>query len=104
MASKACSRCNLIKSVNDFNHDSYSNDGFQHKCKLCNVEVVRIWRNNNCDHVREQKRNYYANNPSARIGNNIHQILKNILRRGCYSTRTEQIIGLNKTTYLEWLS
>jgi len=27
-----------------------------------------------------------------------------ILRRGCYSTRTEQIIGLNKQTFLEWLS
>jgi len=26
------------------------------------------------------------------------------LRRGSYSTRTEQIIGLNKQTYLEWLS
>jgi len=73
-------------------------------CKSCNDEVRREWRENNRHHVNEQKRNDYANNAQRRISNNIHQILKNILRRGCYSTRTEQIIGLNKTTYLEWLS
>jgi len=34
----------------------------------------------------------------------MHYILYNNLKRGIYSAKTEQIIGLNKPTYLEWLS
>jgi len=34
----------------------------------------------------------------------MHAKLNHILRRGIYSARTEQIIGLSKPLYLEWLS
>jgi len=34
----------------------------------------------------------------------MHVRLWSILRRGIYSARTEEIIGLNKPTYLEWLT
>jgi len=104
MASKACSRCNVIKPTHEFNHDSYSNDGFHHKCKTCNVEVRREWVNNNSEYVKEHNRNYYATSPQRRIGRNIHDRLNRILRREIYTNRTQEIIGLNMQTYLEWLS
>jgi len=34
----------------------------------------------------------------------MHRKLNHLLHRGTYSARTEAIIGLNKPTYLEWLS
>jgi len=104
MASKVCSRCNVIKSVSDFNHDSYSSDGYKYKCKSCSVQLYKEWRNNNREHYNEHNRNYYATTPQRRISKSMHNKLMNTLRRGIYSARTEQIIGLNMTTFLEWLS
>jgi len=99
---KQCGRCNLIKSVCDFNRST--RDGYMSKCKVCCVEDKREWVNNNREHVNEYLRNSFATNPSARIANNMHRRLNHILHRGSYSTRTEHIIGLNKPTYLEWLN
>jgi len=104
MASKFCSKCNVTKSVNDFNRKSASHDGYQSHCKSCNVEINQIWNNNNRDHLNERVRNYIATNPKARISKNIHRILNHILKRGSYYVRTQEIIGLTKPQYLEWLS
>jgi len=76
MASKICSKCNVIKFVNDFNKRSASNDGYQSKCKVCNVEVIRIWENNNRDRLNERKRYYIATNPSEQISKKIHDKLQ----------------------------
>jgi len=103
-ATKQCSRCKITKPTYEFNHDSYSTDGFYHKCKACNVKHTKEWVNNNREYYNEQARIRIATNPQHKISRNMHHRLWNILRHGCYSTRTEQIIGLNKQTYLEWLS
>jgi len=104
MTSKMFSKCQVTKPIYEFNHDSYANDGYHHKCKQRAVEQVRQWRENNRDHFNENARNRTANNLQHKISKNMHNKLWSILRRGCYSTRTKQIIGLNKQTYLEWLS
>jgi len=104
MASKLCSRCNVIKSVNDFNKKAASRDGFQSHCKACNVEINQNWNNTNRDRLNLQKQNLKERNPNVRISNNMHTRLRSILHRGIYSARTEQIIGLSKPLYLEWLS
>jgi len=104
MASKMCNTCNTIKLLCDFNKSSSTSDGYRYECKTCNAENVKEWRINNRDHVREHGRNYIATNPSAKIGRNIHDRLNRILRRVNYSVRTQEIIGLNMQTYLEWLS
>jgi len=70
MASKVCGRCNLIKSVNDFNKMAASRDGYQSKCKSCSVELRREWNESNRDRLNERGRNYYANNPQRRISEN----------------------------------
>jgi len=104
MASKMCGKCQATKSVCDFNKSSLTSDGYRFECKTCHVEEVRQWRENNREHVNDYFSNRRAINPQHQICNNMHVRLNSILRRGSYSTRTEQIIGLNKTTYLEWLS
>jgi len=65
---------------------------------------VRQWRENNKDYYNENARIRRATNPQLRISINMHRRLNSILRRGHYSFRVEQIIGLNQLTYLEWLS
>jgi len=101
MASKFCNKCQLTKQTYDFNHRSDTADGYMYICKKCNVEVMKQWRDANRDYVKARERNRIATNPQCRINHNTHTKLNNILKRGHYSLRTEQIIGLNKPTYLE---
>jgi len=104
MASNFCNKCEITKPTYEFNHRSNTADGFQYMCKACNIEQKQQWRENNREHFNEHNLNYYGTNPQLRIYQNMHKKLWSILRRGCYSNITEQIIGLNQPTYLEWLS
>jgi len=104
MASKYCTKCQLTKSVNDFNKKTAAVDGFQTYCKSCSVEVGRKWNENNRERLNARNRNNTATNPQLRIGNNKHQKLRDLLRRGSYTTRTLQIIGLSKVQFLDWIS
>jgi len=100
---KLCSRCRNIKSANDFNHDEYARDGYQHKCNTCNVEVRQQWVKVRLNRYNEYHRNRTATNEQHRITNQIHNILNWLLKRGSYSIRTEQIMGLHKWKFLDWL-
>jgi len=102
MASKLCGRCNLIKSVNDFNRST--RDGYMSKCKVCCIEYNRQWVNDNRDQVKQRERNRYATNPQRRISINMHVKLNHILKRGIHSARTEEILGMPRGLYLDWLS
>jgi len=73
-------------------------------CKTCSGEHVKQWRDANTDRFNEQNRIKYVTNLQAKISKSMHNKLNKILRRGIYTTRTEQIIGLNMTIFLEWLS
>jgi len=90
--------------VCDFNKSSSTSDGYRYESKSCNAELKKEWVNINRDHVNEYVRNRLATNPSAKIGKNIHDRLNRILKKGIYTNRTEQLIGLNMQTYLDWLS
>jgi len=104
MASKFCKKCQLTKSVNDFNKSISTQDEYRYNCKTCNAENVKQWRSINKNHAHEQRRIYYHTNLQGRTTENVHNRLNIILKRSNYSVRTEQIIELNKPTYLEWLS
>jgi len=103
-ATKFCSKCQLTKFTYEFNHRSDTADGFQYKCKQCSVEQRKQWNDANINYVNEKKRNSYATNLQVKINNNMHGRLNRILRRGIYSSRTEQIIGLSHVQFLEWIS
>jgi len=66
-------------------------------------DYVKQWRINNRNYVNEQKRNCYATNPKVRISKNIHTRLMNTLRRGIYTRKTAEIIGLSEVQWLDWL-
>jgi len=103
MASKMCSKCQVTKPTYDFNHKLNTPDGFRYECKSCNSEILKQWRINNRDHVNEQYRNKYATNQRVKINRNMHDRLRNTLRRGIYTHRTAEIIGLTEVQWLDWL-
>jgi len=104
MASKFCTRCELTKSTNEFNKSASTRDGFGYECKIFNSKRARQWQRDIRERYNEQKRNLLINNPNIKVSNNMHSRLNSILKRGAYTTRTEQIIRLSKVQYLEWLS
>jgi len=101
MTSKLCGRCNVTKSVNDFKKMTAARDGLQSYFKVCSVEVNQIWNENNRDRLNDRKRNRYDNNPQCQISRKIHDRLNKIIRRGSYSLRTEEILGISKGLYLD---
>lgn len=42
--SKKCSKCKTEKLLNEFNKDISTKDGLQHKCKLCQADAMRQYR------------------------------------------------------------
>jgi hypothetical protein len=49
---KTCSKCKLIKPLNDFSKNKSSNDGFQHYCKECKKIIDISYRNKNKDKIK----------------------------------------------------
>ena len=52
-----CGKCREIKDVSCFNKDKSKKDGVQTKCKQCDNERCRQWRESNPDYVHQ----YYEN-------------------------------------------
>jgi 5-methylcytosine-specific restriction endonuclease McrA len=44
---RRCSICSEIKDLSDFGKDSSRTDGYDTRCKLCNVQRQRVHRKNN---------------------------------------------------------
>ena len=55
---KLCHRCNQSKRDGEFSKDPQNNDGLKNKCKLCNAELVRKYREEHPDVVRETQSRY----------------------------------------------
>jgi len=101
-ATKYCGSCKADKSVNEFNRSTRR--GYDYRCKQCSIEYVREWTANNRARANERERIRYATNPQHRISQNMHTKLNDILRRGSYTERIKQIIGLTQVQFLEWIS
>lgn len=58
---KYCTQCKEVKSFEDFytTNSRFSPDGFAAHCKTCNTKVVRGWRKDNPDQLKEYRRQYY---------------------------------------------
>jgi len=99
-----CSKCEDMKLTSEFERKTSSKDGYQSYCKMCGDEYVQQWKENNRDHINSQKRIRYSTIPQIRIYQSVHDRLKNNLRRGRYTRRTEQINGLTQVQFMDWLS
>jgi 5-methylcytosine-specific restriction endonuclease McrA len=65
-ASKKCSKCGQIKSLEDFSRDRSAKDGLQSACKGCRRLVVEEWRRKNPDKVRAYSKMYQRENADQR--------------------------------------
>ena len=71
---KQCSKCNVVKSINEFNKRANTIDGTQYNCRDCqnksslewrqnNPDYVKKWRQNNPDYVKKYNLEWRQNNP-----------------------------------------
>jgi len=54
MSNKKCNICHKIKSILEFGKDKYTKDSHGHRCKKCNKERNKKWRESN-----KEKRSIY---------------------------------------------
>lgn len=57
---KTCIKCKKIKTLDSFNKDSASKDGFRGKCKECRRFDTKKYRLKNSKLINEKKRTHYA--------------------------------------------
>lgn len=65
MQTKACRKCGEQKPLDQFSRKASAKDGLQHKCKSCESETRKLWRENNIDRDTASKAAYYAEHRSA---------------------------------------
>ena len=53
--SKTCWMCAEKLPIEMFGQDKTRNCGIQSKCRLCNAEMVRQWREENCQRIRDKR-------------------------------------------------
>ena len=60
--SKACTKCGVVKPLDDFHRDKRSPDGRRSDCKECVREYKRRYLEENRDKERERNRRYHEEN------------------------------------------
>ena len=70
---KKCTKCNEIKSLDNYHKDKSKKDGHRGQCKKCELEKKKIYYQDNKDKRHEYERVRYHENEEVRI--------KKILRR-----------------------
>ena len=123
MIEKQCTKCNIVKSINEFSKRIASNDNLQNKCKSCERTYVQQWRSNNLDHYKkyiqqwekenqtyrnEYKHNKYMNDINYRLSQKLRTrlrkaLLKQVTRK---NDTTEALLGISYSefrNYIEFL-
>lgn len=59
---KACSVCGAQKAAAEYHKDSGAKDGHTSRCKACVRGASRLWREQNADHRKAQKKAHYEAN------------------------------------------
>jgi len=104
---KACSRCKVVKPVNEFYKRKDSKDGRRNDCKECKDEYNKEYREDNKEHYKqydkqyyqdnkekklEQQRNRKANDPVYALRCNISATIANALKRNDGSKQGESVM------------
>ena len=63
---KYCSKCELLKSLEEFYNRNNSKDGKMSECKICNKHRVSIYQKQNKQKVNERIAIWIKNNPGKR--------------------------------------
>ena len=82
---KQCSKCNVVKSINDFHKRADTIDGMQYYCRNCSAAGATIWLKNNKFHYNEYQRQYQkerkANDINFKFAKNLRSRLRKALLR-----------------------
>lgn len=63
---KKCSKCNLLKSEEEFGKHRRNRDGLNTECKQCNKERATLWQKNNKEKINKKCREWNMANPEKR--------------------------------------
>lgn len=119
---KKCSKCKIEKPLIDFYSHPKTQDGKQPSCKICcikiqkkqytkhpekfrsNPEVVKQWRQNNPDYIKNKKQT----DPLFKLNYNIRSMTSNAFKRACQNKykkgkKTEYILGCTMETFISYL-
>ena len=58
---KKCSKCGLIKSVDEFRKRKTSKDGLRNECKTCLKKYIAKWRKNHTQEIKASRKIRYQN-------------------------------------------
>lgn len=66
---KVCTKCGILKPLEDFSKDSRNRSGLAARCKKCNYANTRKWVKNNIEKSRQYARDYRKAHPeiAARV-------------------------------------
>jgi hypothetical protein len=65
---KKCNKCNVEKSLSEFNKSKSTKDGLQYKCKECGKKQMKKWREKNKNYIQKyDKKNYEENTDKRKL-------------------------------------
>ena len=102
---KQCSKCKVVKSINDFNKRVDTIDGMQYYCRDCSAAGATLWKNNNKFHYNEYQRQRKANNINFRLASNLRSRLRKALLNQVTSKNdtTETLLGITYNEFKEYI-
>ena len=75
---KKCSKCGIIKELNQFHKDKNSKDGYKVWCKECRQKETKKYREKNKDKLSKSKKEWYQSTKlNANLRNEIQLKIKN---------------------------
>lgn len=96
MQRKACTKCGIVKPLEDYRRDKRNRDGRGSHCKTCSAEQQRRYREENREKFNERNRRYYEanrekiNEQTRRYKEDNREVYnaKQLIRENGYQSRT----------------
>lgn len=60
---KQCSKCNVLKELEEFGEQKRNKDGLKGGCRACMTVVAKAWNEANKERVKANEANYLRSNP-----------------------------------------
>lgn len=100
---KQCSKCGLQKPFSDFYKHPRGKFGFHEKCKICHLEMNKIWRENNREQSRIAVKNWAIKNSQRKKETNALYFQNNKVKirayRVAYKEANKELIANKNFEY-----
>lgn len=63
---KTCTKCNELKSIDEFYKDKRNKDGYRYTCKQCDKEYKKTYYKDNIENYRHAYNEFIKRNPTYR--------------------------------------